>query len=365
MREACRSPEYSGLKKIASQPSAISPASCEVPRPDRGEVDRQPLAHRVHGQPQRLARAVGQRQRPVPARRRRTVSRRSAIRTMSTYSRVRPSGCGEPHPVPALAHLRAGDAEAEPEAAPGQRVERGGRHRRHRGRPGRDLHHRGAEADPLGQGADPGQHGGGVRAVRLGRPGHARSRAGRPPARGRCCRRRCRRPSSRGSARVPWREASGVLPTEAQRAAVTVRRMRHRRMGRSGLSVSRLALGTMTWGRATAVDDARDQLRTFLGAGGDLRRHGVRLRRRRVRGGARAAPRRPRPPGRGRGLHQGRDLAPHRRAGRRHLPRGRCSASSTRRWRRLRHVHVDLWLVAHLERRDARSRRPCRRWSGR
>jgi aryl-alcohol dehydrogenase-like predicted oxidoreductase len=61
-----------------------------------------------------------------------------------------------------------------------------------------------------------------------------------------------------------------VLPTGAQRAAVTVRRMRHRRMGRSGLSVSRLALGTMSWGRATSVDDARDQLRTFLAAGGDL-----------------------------------------------------------------------------------------------
>src|SRR3954453_2788935 len=46
--------------------------------------------------------------------------------------------------------------------------------------------------------------------------------------------------------------------------------MRHRRMGRSGLSVSRLALATMTWGRATSVEDARDQLRTFLAAGGDL-----------------------------------------------------------------------------------------------
>jgi len=41
-------------------------------------------------------------------------------------------------------------------------------------------------------------------------------------------------------------------------------------MGRSGLSVSRLALGTMTWGRSTTVEDARDQLRTFLAAGGDL-----------------------------------------------------------------------------------------------
>ena len=61
-----------------------------------------------------------------------------------------------------------------------------------------------------------------------------------------------------------------MLPTPGPVGAVTVRRMRHRRMGRSGLSVSRLALGTMTWGRSTTVEDARDQLRTFLAAGGDL-----------------------------------------------------------------------------------------------
>ena len=61
-----------------------------------------------------------------------------------------------------------------------------------------------------------------------------------------------------------------MLPTRGPVGAVTVRRMRHRRMGRSGLSVSRLALGTMTWGRSTTVEDARDQLRTFLAAGGDL-----------------------------------------------------------------------------------------------
>ncbi|HEV7145982.1 MAG TPA: aldo/keto reductase [Pedococcus sp.] len=46
--------------------------------------------------------------------------------------------------------------------------------------------------------------------------------------------------------------------------------MRHRRMGRSGLSVSRLALGTMTWGRTTDEEGARDQLRTFVDAGGTL-----------------------------------------------------------------------------------------------
>lgn len=41
-------------------------------------------------------------------------------------------------------------------------------------------------------------------------------------------------------------------------------------MGQSGLSVSRLALGTMTWGRSTDQVSAEDQLRTFLAAGGNL-----------------------------------------------------------------------------------------------
>jgi aryl-alcohol dehydrogenase-like predicted oxidoreductase len=41
-------------------------------------------------------------------------------------------------------------------------------------------------------------------------------------------------------------------------------------MGSSGLSVSRLALGTMTWGRSTDEEGAREQLRTFVEAGGTL-----------------------------------------------------------------------------------------------
>ena len=43
--------------------------------------------------------------------------------------------------------------------------------------------------------------------------------------------------------------------------------MRRRRMGTSGLSVSRLALGTMTWGRSTDYETAAEQLRTFLSSG--------------------------------------------------------------------------------------------------
>src|SRR5664279_6209709 len=46
--------------------------------------------------------------------------------------------------------------------------------------------------------------------------------------------------------------------------------MEQRRLGHSGLSVSRLALGTMTWGRDTDTDDAGRQLRAFVDAGGTL-----------------------------------------------------------------------------------------------
>jgi aryl-alcohol dehydrogenase-like predicted oxidoreductase len=46
--------------------------------------------------------------------------------------------------------------------------------------------------------------------------------------------------------------------------------MQQRPLGRSGLTVSRLALGTMTWGRDTDADDAAAQLKTFRDAGGTL-----------------------------------------------------------------------------------------------
>ncbi|HVE98204.1 MAG TPA: aldo/keto reductase [Mycobacteriales bacterium] len=46
--------------------------------------------------------------------------------------------------------------------------------------------------------------------------------------------------------------------------------MKHRHLGRSGLVVSRLALGTMTWGKDTDEEDAALQLRTFRDAGGTL-----------------------------------------------------------------------------------------------
>jgi aryl-alcohol dehydrogenase-like predicted oxidoreductase len=46
--------------------------------------------------------------------------------------------------------------------------------------------------------------------------------------------------------------------------------MEHRYVGRTGLRVSRLGLGTMTWGRETDQDEAANQLRDFLAAGGSL-----------------------------------------------------------------------------------------------
>ena len=46
--------------------------------------------------------------------------------------------------------------------------------------------------------------------------------------------------------------------------------MELRQLGNTGLYVSRLALGTMSWGRDTDEDDASSQLKTYLEAGGTL-----------------------------------------------------------------------------------------------
>src|SRR5256885_2216748 len=46
--------------------------------------------------------------------------------------------------------------------------------------------------------------------------------------------------------------------------------MQQRFLGRTGLKVSRLGLGTLTWGRDTDEHEARDQLKAFAEAGGTL-----------------------------------------------------------------------------------------------
>ena len=46
--------------------------------------------------------------------------------------------------------------------------------------------------------------------------------------------------------------------------------METRRAGKSGLLLSRLGLGTMTWGRDTDEHEAADQCRAYLDAGGNF-----------------------------------------------------------------------------------------------
>lgn len=46
--------------------------------------------------------------------------------------------------------------------------------------------------------------------------------------------------------------------------------MEMRRAGNSGLSLSRLGLGTMTWGRDTDTHEAADQCRAYIEAGGNF-----------------------------------------------------------------------------------------------
>jgi aryl-alcohol dehydrogenase-like predicted oxidoreductase len=46
--------------------------------------------------------------------------------------------------------------------------------------------------------------------------------------------------------------------------------MKQRHLGRSGLTVSRLGLGTMTWGQDTDTDEATAELTAFVDAGGTL-----------------------------------------------------------------------------------------------
>ena len=86
------------------------------------------------------------------------------------------------------------------------------------------------------------------------------------------------------------RAAAGTRRSRVDRLAD----MDSRRVGRSGLEVSRLGLGTMTWGRDTDADAAAAQLEAFVGGRRHADRHREHLRRRRCRVD-------PRHPGAGRG----------------------------------------------------------------
>src|SRR3954464_11026049 len=62
----------------------------------------------------------------------------------------------------------------------------------------------------------------------------------------------------------------GTVSGRRPRPAVGWPLVEQRALGRSGLVVSRLALGTMTWGRDTDEDEAAMQLTAFVDAGGTL-----------------------------------------------------------------------------------------------
>ena len=62
----------------------------------------------------------------------------------------------------------------------------------------------------------------------------------------------------------------GELSLGRSHDSIALDRMEQRPLGRTGLRVSRLGLGTMTWGRDTDEHEARDQLLAFVEAGGTL-----------------------------------------------------------------------------------------------
>src|SRR5829696_9426878 len=69
---------------------------------------------------------------------------------------------------------------------------------------------------------------------------------------------------------ITGREPTGESPPRRAGPVATLTPMQQRSLGATGLKVSRLGLGTMTWGRDTDEHEARDQLIAFAEAGGTL-----------------------------------------------------------------------------------------------
>ena len=160
----------SGENSVGIQPSAISPASARVVRADRGEVDRDLLLHRRDRELQRLAGAVGQRQRQrlalelQPLARERLAHDRDVLARALDLAR-RSAGRASPR-------RPAGPEEPMPEQHPPARelVDRRRGHRGHRRAAGGHLEDRRAELDRRRQPGEPAEDRRGVRAVGLGGP---------------------------------------------------------------------------------------------------------------------------------------------------------------------------------------------------
>ena len=92
---------------------------------------------------------------------------------------------------------------------------------------------------------------------------------------------------------VLWSPCGGEI---SPRALDSLDRMEQRALGRTGLRVSRLGLGTMTWGRDTDEHEAARAAHALRRGRRHAGRHRRGLRRRRERGGPRRAARLGRPP---------------------------------------------------------------------
>jgi aryl-alcohol dehydrogenase-like predicted oxidoreductase len=67
-----------------------------------------------------------------------------------------------------------------------------------------------------------------------------------------------------------WAMCAVSLLRDIRMTSTSLRAMQQRFVGRTGLQVSRIGLGTMTWGRETDEYEAREQLIAFADAGGTL-----------------------------------------------------------------------------------------------
>ena len=137
--------------------------------PDRRQVDRDPLLDRGDHQLERLARPIGEGQLErlaveldALARQRHPEHRHVLARALQLV--------GEALSVPPLGHLRPRGAEAEQHPTAREHVDRGRGHGGHPRAPRRNLEDRRPEPDPARARGQPGQHGGGVGTVGLGRP---------------------------------------------------------------------------------------------------------------------------------------------------------------------------------------------------
>ena len=151
-----------------------------VLRPDRGDVDRDPLLDRRDRELQRLAGPVGQRQLVGLAGVGEPLARERLPQDLHVLARALEL-LAEALPVPALGHLRARRADAEQHAPARELVERGRGHGGHRRRAPRHLEDRRADPDALGLRGQPGEHGGGVGPVGLGGPDRVEPRRLRLP----------------------------------------------------------------------------------------------------------------------------------------------------------------------------------------